>query len=140
MKTNKILFGGIAGGLAFFLLGWLIYGVLLMDYSTANYNQCAARQDGEMVWWALIVSNLAYGFLFSFIFSWSNTKGLAAGAKMGAILGLLIAISVDLGMYAMNDFFVGFTPVIVDIVVYVVLSALVGMAVAFAMGFAKKTE
>ncbi len=37
METNKILLGGLAGGVAFFLLGWVIYGILLMDYTMASY-------------------------------------------------------------------------------------------------------
>jgi PAS domain-containing protein len=32
----KILRGTVTGGVVFFLLGWLVYGVLLMNYMTAN--------------------------------------------------------------------------------------------------------
>src|SRR3989339_1194885 len=100
MKTNKILLGGIIGGVSFFLLGWLIYGVLLMDYLTANYNQCAMRPMQEMIWWALVLSNLALGFLLSIVFSWSNTTGIMAGAKVAAITGLLLSLYLDLSFYA----------------------------------------
>ena len=40
---KKIILGGLTGGFAYFMLGWLVYGVLLADFSKANYNQCAAR-------------------------------------------------------------------------------------------------
>jgi hypothetical protein len=54
MKANKILLGGIAGAVTFFLLGWLIYGLLLADYFTANYDQSIMRPIEEMKWWGII--------------------------------------------------------------------------------------
>jgi hypothetical protein len=138
MKTNKILFGGIAGGVTFFLLGWVIYGMLLMNYTTANYNQCSQRPMEEMVWWAMIVSNLAFGFLLAVVFSWSNTTTIPAGAKIAGITGFLISVSMDLSFYSMTSMFSNFTAVLIDIIVYSVMSAIVGVVVAWVMGMGKK--
>ena len=137
MKTNKILLGGLAGGVTFFILGWLVYGVLLMDYVRDNQNQCVMRLNDDMVWWALILSNLAIGFLFSIVFGWSNTKGVLSGAKVGAILGLLITIAGDAGIYAMSTSFNNFTAVIIDIVVYTVMCTIVGAVIALVMSLGK---
>lgn len=138
MKTNKILLGGLAGGVAFFLLGWLVYGVLLMNYMMANSNQCASRPMQEMVWWAMILSNLAYGFLLSIVFSWSNTKGIMAGAKVAVIIGLLLSTSIDLSFYAMSTMYQTLTPIFVDIIAYSCMSAITGVIIAWAMGMGKK--
>lgn len=138
MKANKILLGGISGGVTFFLLGWVVYGMLLQGYTTANYNQCASRPMEEMIWWAMIVSNLAFGFLLSVVFSWSNTTGIAAGAKVGGIIGLLVAGSMDLGMYAMTSMFSSLTPMFVDIIAYSVMSVIAGAIVGAVMGMGKK--
>ena len=140
MKTNKILLGGIAGAVTFFILGWLVYGMLLTDYTTANFNQCANRPMEEMKWWAMILSNLAFGFLLSIVFIWSNTKGIMAGAKVGGIVGLLLAVSIDFSMYSMSNMFLNLTAVFVDIIVYTVLSTIVGVVVALVMGIGKKME
>ncbi len=138
MKTSKILLGGIAGGLAFFLLGWVVYGMLLMDYTTANNNQCSMRPMQEMIWWAMIISNLAFGFLLSVVFSWSNTTSVMAGVKVAVIIGLLISISMDLSSYAMTSMFSNFTAVFVDIIAFTVMSAITGAVVALVMGMGKK--
>ena len=138
MKTNKILLGGIAGAVTFFILGWLVYGMLLSDYTTANFNQCAAKPMGEMNWWAMILSNLAFGFLLSIVFIWSNTKGIIAGAKVGGIIGLLIGVSMDFSMYSMSNMFLNLTAVFIDIIVYTVLSAIVGVVIGCVMGTGKK--
>lgn len=138
MKTNKILLGGIAGGVTFFLLGWVVYGMLLRDYMTTNYNQCAMRPMQDMIWWAMIVSNLAFGFLLSMVFSWSNTIGMMAGAKVAGIMGLLLSISMDLSGYAMSTVVSSLTVVFVDIITYTVMSAICGVVVGLVMGMGKK--
>lgn len=138
MKTKKILLGGIAGGVTFFLLGWLVYGILLMNYTTANYNQCAMRPMEEMIWIAMIISNLAFGFLLSVIFNWSNTTGILSGLKVAGITGLLICVSLDFSLYSMSSMFSGIPALLVDIVVYTIMSALTGVVVAWVMGMVKK--
>jgi hypothetical protein len=138
MKMNKVLFGGIAGAVAYFLLGWIIYGMLLIGYTTANYNQCAARPMEEMIWWAMILSSFAYGFVFAIVFDWSNTKGIMSGAKVGGILGLLFALSMDLSVYSMSSMFLNFTALIVEVIVYTAISVIVGGVVAYIMGMGKK--
>ncbi len=138
MKTGKILLGGIAGGLTFFLLGWLVYGMLLMDYTTANSNQCIMRPMEDMIWWAIILSNLTYGLLLSIVFSWSNTKGAMAGARVAAIIGLMICISMDLSFYSMSTVFSNFAAVIVDVIAFTAMSAIVGIVVALVTGIGKK--
>lgn len=138
MKTNKILAGGIAGGVTLFLLGWLIYGILMMDYATANYNQCMNRPNMQMIWWALILSNLAFGFLLSTLFSWSNITGALAGARAAAIIGLLLGISLDLGYYSMTLMYPNLTVVLVDIITYIVYMAIAGAVTGWVMGLVKK--
>jgi uncharacterized protein with PQ loop repeat len=137
MKTDKILLGALAGGVAFFLLGWLIYGILLMNFTMESYNQCNSRPMEEMVWWAMILSNLTSGLLLALIFSWSNTSGVLDGAKIGGIVGLLFAISVDLSFYAMTTTFLKSSAILVDIVAYTVMSAIAGAVIAWVMGMKK---
>ena len=138
MQTNKILLGGVAGGVAFFLLGWIIYGILLMDFATANYNQCMNRPNMDMIWWALIVSNLAFGFLIAYIFSRTNTTGFLNGAKMGAIIGIFLSVSIDLGYYSMTTMYVRPSAVFVDVAAYIIYVAIAGAIIAWVMGMGKK--
>jgi hypothetical protein len=92
MNTKKILYGGITGGVAFFFLGWLIYGILL-NYE-ANQNQCAARPMDQFIWPALILSNLA-GICFSHRFCGRILLDGSVGQK-GALFGFLTSFSIDL--------------------------------------------
>lgn len=131
--NQKTILGGIAGGVAFFILGWLIYGTLMKDFMAANTNSCANRPEAEFVWWALIVSNLAWGFILALIFSWSNISSVAAGVKTAAIFGLLIGICYDMLFYSMTTMYSSMTMVIVDVIVGSIMSAIGGAAIAAVM-------
>jgi hypothetical protein len=133
MSTNKILVGGIVGGVTFFFLGWLIYGILLSGFMAANSNTCIVRPMEQMIWWALILSNLGWGFLLAIIFNWSNTSGWVAGAKKGVIFGLLSSISIDLGYYSMSTMYSNITAILVDILATVVMVGIGGVVIGWAM-------
>ncbi len=133
MKTNKILLGGLAGGVTFFLLGWLVYGVLLNGYMMANTNQCAAKPMQDMVMWAMFLSNLALGCLLALIFSWTKSTDLGTNAKVAAIIGSLIALSADLGNYSMTNMYNNFSIIIVDVLVFSAMLAVTSIAVSLVL-------
>jgi len=130
----KILRGAIFGGIAFFLLGWLVYGILLMDFMSANSNSCASRPDAEMIWWAMIVSNLVLALFVTLVLKWSGAKSVTDGLKTGAIIGFLTGLSMDLSFYSMTTMFNNITALIIDVVVYTILLGIVGIVVVLTWG------
>ena len=125
------------GGISFFFLGWLIYGVLLMDFMSEFSNTTFNRPEEEMVWWAMILSNMASGFIFSIIFGWLNNKTIIGGVKIAAIIGGLFALSIDLSFYSMTTLYSSFTPIIVDIIAFTIMSAITGGIIAWVMNIGK---
>jgi glycopeptide antibiotics resistance protein len=138
MKTNKVLLGGIVGGIVFFLLGWGIYGMLMMDYFQANMDQSLNRPEGDFIWWAMIVSNLVTGLLYAMIFGWIGTSGFKGGAKLAAIIGFMFALSVNLSFYSMTVVYGSLTAVIVDVLIWTVISAIAGGIIGLVMGSGNK--
>ncbi|MBK7409351.1 MAG: hypothetical protein IPJ40_15695 [Saprospirales bacterium] len=99
MKTSKLLMAGVAGGVTYFILGFLLYGLLLMDFFTKNATNDVSRGDG-MVWWSLILGNLFVGFLLAYIFGqWASIKNFMGGLMGGAIVGFLFSGAIDFSMY-----------------------------------------
>jgi hypothetical protein len=133
----RILRGTVFGGIVLFLLGWLVYGLLLMNYMTANTNQCAARPQAEMVWWAIIVSNLLSAFFLTLVLQWSGAKEIPDGLKIGAIFGILLGSSMDLSFWSMTTMFNNFGILVVDVAVLTLIMAVVGMAVVLTWGKGK---
>jgi hypothetical protein len=135
----KIIRGTLFGGITYFLLGWLVWGILLMDFYTANYNQVMNRPETDMVWWAMIVSNLATALLLTLILKWSGAKGIMDGLKIGAIVGLLFSLSIDLSFYSMTTMFNGFSGIVVDLVVNSAVMAVIGLVIVLTWGKEKTT-
>jgi hypothetical protein len=139
MSIKKVSIAGIAGGLASFLLGWLIYGILLKNFMAEHSNTSIMRPEADMIWWAMILSNLFWGILLAYIFNrWANISSAAAGLSAGAIICLLIGLSYSLGYYAMSTVYNDFTGLLVDILMGMVMGALVGAIVGFVLGKVKE--
>jgi len=136
---TKILRGTLSGGIVYFLLGWLVYGILLSDFMMSNYNQCANRPQAEMVWWALIASNLAYALLLTLILNWSGASGIIDGLKTGALFGFLYAVNIDLSFYSMTTMFNSFSPVVIDIIITTLMSTVIGAVIVLLWGKNKTT-
>ena len=130
----KILRGTIFGGICFFLLGWLVYGFILMDYFSANINQCANRPMEEMVWWAMIVSNLASTLFLTLILNWRNARGIYDGLATGAIFGALSTAVIDFSFWSMTTMYSSITTILFEVVVSAGLYAVVGMVIVLTWG------
>ncbi|WP_297097630.1 hypothetical protein [uncultured Draconibacterium sp.] len=130
----KILRGTIFGGIAFFFLGWLFWGILLMDFSANNYNPDFYLKDNEMVWWALILSNLTYSLLQTLFLKWGKAKKWIDGLKIGILFGGLYALTTDLAIYSMTNILLNVWAVIVDALAYAVITGLMGIVIVLTWG------
>lgn len=136
MSTNKILMAGIVAGIVAFFLGWVIYGMLMMDFYATNVGTATGvmRAESEMVWWALIAGNLAMGLLYAYIFGrWAGISNAATGAQAGGMIGLLIGCAYNLTFYGTSNM-MNLTGALVDIVVTAVIAAIVGAVAAWMLG------
>ena len=141
MNTNKLLIGGIIGGIAYFLIGWLVWGMLLMNFMnehTTAAGKAVMRGDDHMIWWALIVGNLLWGFVLSYVLVKSNVSSAGGGASTGAVLGLLISAAFNCMNYAFMDMTDGYSAVAVDIAASTVVGAVIGAIIGWYLGMGKK--
>lgn len=140
--NTKVLLAALAGGVAYFLLGWLLYGILLDPYfrsMTTPEGLAVQRAPEEMVMWAIALSNLVYALMLAIIFNrWASISTFQGGAIAGGIIGFLMALSVDLSMYSMLNLWTGMAGLIVDPLVSGVMGALVGGIIGWVLGYGKK--
>lgn len=137
MSTNRILLAGIAGGITFFLLGFLFYGVLLEKFFAANQGTAQGVMKDPPLWWALIVGNLAWGFLLAIIFGrWASIKTFGTGAQAGAIIGALMAATINFNMLGTTNVNT-LNAALVDVLVFAVISAVVGGVIGLVLGRSK---
>ena len=65
----KTLIIGIAGGIVVFLTGFLIYGILMMEYFVNNTNSFPGFNKDPMEIWAIASGNIIWGVLLSYVFN-----------------------------------------------------------------------
>jgi len=133
MNLQKILIGTISAGICLFFLGWLIYGNLLMGYMTESTNFSNSRPMEDMVYWAMIASNLITGLLLTLVLTWTGSVSATSGAKYGFILGFLTGLAFDFNMHALSTVFKSMTPIIVDSLASGVLVGIAGAITALVL-------
>jgi hypothetical protein len=134
MDTAKLFVAGLLGGVINFFLGWLVWGILLMDYfSSHTTNPQVARSSENMVFWALIGGNLVFGFLHAYILYKANVKTPASGAILAATISALVTLGSNLMMYAQSDL-LQLSIVLPDVLASAVVSAIVGATIGWYYG------
>ena len=136
MNTNKIIMSGLIGTVVAFLLGWLVYGMLLHNYMSENMGSATGvmKGDEDMNWIALILGHVAMGMLLALIYGrWANISTFATGAKAGAVIGFLMTAMhalISLGTSNIH----AWNTAIIDMIAGAVITAIVGGVVAWFLG------
>jgi hypothetical protein len=132
---NRIL-ATLVGFVVLFLLGWLLYGFLLMDFYQANSGSATGvmRAEDEMVWWSLIAGNIMQAYLLVYIFgTWANITTFSEGLKAGLIIGLITGYAYTLIMYGTTN--IGnLTSTLVDPFVSAAMLAVAGGVIGWMLG------
>jgi len=141
MDTKKFLTGTVVGGIAFFFLGYLFYGMALASFFSAHAGPSAGQKTmEEIVWWALIAGNLASGALLTYIFlKLGNVTSFGSGATTAAAIGFFLSLSMDLIRFATTNSF-DLTASLADVAVETVMGALAGGAIGAALGMGSKVS
>jgi hypothetical protein len=134
MNSKNYFLAGILGGIVYFLLGWLVYGMLLMDYMEENAGLALGVNRVDMLLWSIGLGSLLYGFFLSYIFSCvGQVKTAAAGAKSGAWVGFFVAGAIDFTKYGTTNI-TTLNAVAVDILAATVMASITGAVVAWVLG------
>jgi hypothetical protein len=134
--NTKIIISGVLGGLCFFLLGWLMYGVLFKDMMSSMGGSATGvmRAESEMVWWALILGNLGFGFAFAYVLgSWSGVTTFMGGAKAAAMVGFLFELGYDLTYFATSNL-MNLKGLCMDLVITIIMCAIAGGVIGWWLG------
>ncbi|WP_162127780.1 hypothetical protein [Flavobacterium phycosphaerae] len=128
MNVKNFIVGGIVGGIADFLMGWLIYGILLKD--TFPKPEGAGAENMMFIF----LGCMSFGFLISYVFS--RGEGITS-----CVPGIKMALGIALFMGLCNTFFmnmykeaIDYKLMGIDIVASLVLATVVGACVAVVNG------
>jgi len=138
---KKLILAAFAGSVVQFLLGWLIYGILLanfMDSQTTHYDGLIKDMNTGSFMILVYLAGLAMSFLLAFIFQrWAKFESIVKGLTGGMILGFFIALSYDLNSFSMMNL-ISVNAMIVDVIAYALIIGIVGAIVAWILGYKSK--
>ncbi|HXB30644.1 MAG TPA: hypothetical protein VNW49_12540 [Puia sp.] len=140
MNSKKFLVGTVVGGIVLFVLGYLFYGMLLLNFFTQHSHAPAGAEKAmsELVWWALILGNLGTGALLTYVLlKLGNVNSFGSGAGIGAAVGFFGALGNDLVRYATENAS-DITGVLTDVVVFTVMCAIASGVIVAVSGMGKK--
>ena len=133
--NTRIIVAAVAGGAALFLLGFLVYGLLLEGWMESQM----VKHDGLMLttpnWVTLIIANIVWALLLTLIFDrWATIRTFAGGLIGGAMVAFLVILNKDLMTVSFMNMFSSYAPVAVDVAAFTVIGALSGGVVGAVLG------
>ncbi len=136
MTIKSRVLATLVGFVVLFLLGWLFYGGLLMDFYASNMGSATGlnRAEDEMVWWALILGNVFQAYLLVYIFgTWAQISTFVGGLKGGLIIGLILGFGLNLSWYGTSNA-MNLTATLVDPFVTAIMFGITGGAIGWMLG------
>lgn len=135
--NTKVLLAALAGGIAYFFIGWLVWGILLMDTLESLSNPVSGCAREMPIMWAIAASNLITGLLYAVVFDrWAGISTFKGGFMGGLLLGGLLAMSWDLSMFAFQTSWT-LPGVALDLAANIIVSGIVGGIVGAVLGYKK---
>lgn len=136
----RVLAATAAGGVTFFILGFVIYGLILEErVMKPNMNTFPGLMNEAPVWVPLILANLVNAFLLAYIFDkWASIRTFVGGLKGGATVMFLIALGFQLMFLAFMNLSKNYIPPVADIIGSTVMGAIGGGVIGQVLGMMNK--
>jgi hypothetical protein len=138
---SRVLAATVAGGIAFFILGFIIYGLILDPMvMKPNMNPDAAKlMKDPPAWIPLVLANFVSALLLSYIFdTWAGIRTFVGGLRGGAIVYFLMSLSFQLMFAAFMNIATSYVPAVADVIGSTILGALVGGVIGLVLGMMNK--
>lgn len=123
----------LGGTVVLFVLGWVLYGMLLMGFFESNAGTATGvmKEAPDFLW--LILGQIVTAAFLAIVLGWKGATDVASGAKAGAIVGFLLSLGYGLTMYATSNIS-NLTATLVDPFISLVLFGAAGAVVGMLLG------
>jgi hypothetical protein len=135
--NTKVLMAALAAFVVLFLAGWVIFGMLLMDYM----KDAMVHTEGllaEPNLGLIAGGNLVFGLLYAWLANAMGATTLVKGLMNGAIIGALLCLALDLTLSGQMEMYKEYSTIAVDVLANAVWAGLGMGAAGFVLGMGKK--
>lgn len=131
--NKKVIYSALGGALTLFLLGGLVYEVLLKDFSNEMMNAIGEAANRNPSMGIIVAAQLTLGLLLALLFNLLHIKNFKDGAIHGAWITFLITLWFDLWLFASFNFMtLSFS--LVDILSNIIFGAVAGGVIGLIQG------
>jgi len=138
--NKKLFLAALAGTVVAFLLGWLIYGLLLdgfMKSHTTVYPGLMREMDASYMI-LILISNFLMALFMTFIFQrWAKFEHLSQGLIAGMFFGFFFALCYDLYVLGQFNLF-SVSAVVADVIASAVINGITGIVIVWVLGYKPK--
>jgi len=107
-------------------MGYVFYYLVFADFFARNAGSAVGVYRGEMIVWAVFLSQLAIGTLTAFACSYAPTLGtIRDGMKIGAWIGLLVGVATAFDGYGVSHV-QNLLATVVDVTLWIVRASIAG--------------
>ena len=140
MDTRRILIGTLVGGVAMYVLGYLIFDMAFGAFYAANVGSATGVARDVYLQWAVALGSLSLAALVTLaIETRSGPLTIGKGFGTAAVVGFLLWLGVDCTRYGMTNV-PNLTRTLVDPLLEIVRTGAVGAIVAAVLVRVTKTE
>jgi hypothetical protein len=140
MDIKRILIGTLVGGIAMYILGYLIFELAFGQFYATNVGSATGVPRETNLQWALALGSLSLAALVTLaIESRPGPVTIGKGFITGAVVGFLLWFGVDLLIYGRTNV-ATLTRALVDPLLEIVRTGGVGAIIAAVLGSMAKPE
>ena len=140
--NSKMIIAAVVGAISAFLLGYVVWGMLLTGYFQENTYQYEGMMlpEAEFKLWAIFLSNLANAILYAWLFNRMNVTSFGSGFQIGAIINLLFSFGLVMMFYSMMNWYKGPAVMVVELVVNSLFGGVIGGIIALVLGMGRSAK
>ncbi|MDX1393830.1 MAG: hypothetical protein R3195_05545 [Gemmatimonadota bacterium] len=131
--NRNFLMATVAGTVVLMIVGYVLYGMLLMDFFTANTGTATNVVKDPPGWLWLILGQFITAALIALVLGWKGATDTGSGAKTAAFFGLVLSLGYGLTMLGTTNIS-NLTATLVDPFVAVIQFGAAGAVIGMMLG------
>ena len=133
MAAKQFTMATLAGGVAVFVMGFLLYGLALADFFASNAGTATGVMKEAPLMWSLILGQVMLAAFLVMVVGWRGDSSALAGLKTGALVGLILGLGNELTFYGVANIS-NLTATLVGPVVYMIQLGVGGAVIGAVLG------
>ncbi len=136
--NTKVLLATLAGAVATFLSGWVLYEKALKGFFDSETLLKESMRGDSMIMWGIFVGCLAWSLLLALLYSrWAAITTFKSGAMAGAWIFFLVALGAEFFSYATINV-MSMNAALVEPIINAVQGAIAGGVIGWVLGYGGK--